>query len=59
MEAGLPFVRKLSRYNVETEAAMQEEGDIINGDISIKSYPPARELFAESDAEIDGKRCYS
>ena len=39
MEAGLPFVRKLSRYNVETEAAMQEEGDIINGDISIKSYP--------------------
>ena len=55
MEAGLPFVRKLSRYNAETEAAMQEEGDIINGDISIKSYPPARELFAELDAEMDGE----
>lgn len=59
MEAGLPFVRKLSWYNAETEAAMQEEGDIMNGDISTKGYPPARELFAESDAEIDGKRCYS
>ena len=29
--------------------------DIINGNISTKSYSSARELFAELDAEMDGE----
>ena len=46
---------KQPRYNAETEAAMQEVRDIINGDISTKSYSSARELFEELDSEMDGE----
>ena len=55
MEGGLPFEMKQPRYNAETEAAMQEARDIMNGDISTKNYSSARELFAELDAEMDGE----
>lgn len=43
------------RIDPETEAAMQEARDIINGSISTKSYSSVRELFAELDAEMDGE----
>lgn len=40
---------KQLRYSAETEAAMQETRDIINGNIPTKSYSTARELFSELD----------
>jgi hypothetical protein len=40
-----------SRYNAETEAAMQEARDIINGKKEAKSYSSVDELFSELDAE--------
>ena len=55
MEGGLPFEMKQSRYNVETEAAMQEARNIMNGDLSTKSYSSARELFAELDEEMENE----
>ena len=48
---GLPFNVRLPRYNKETEDAMQEARDIINGKKAAKSYSSARELFDELDAE--------
>ncbi len=51
MEGGLPFEMKQTRYNVETEAAMQEARDIANDKISAKSYSSAKELFEELDRE--------
>lgn len=50
-KGGLPFEMKQPRYNSETEAAMQEARDIMNGYTSTKSYSSARELFAELDAD--------
>ena len=55
MEGGLPFEMKQPRYNAETEAAMKEARDIMNGDISTKSYSAASELFAELNSEMDGE----
>lgn len=55
MEGGLPFEMKQPRYNAETEAAMKEARDIMNGDISTKSYSSASELFAELNSEMDGE----
>ena len=55
MEGGLPFEMKQSRYSAETEAAMQEARDIMNGNIYTKSYSSSRDLFAELDAEMDGE----
>ena len=57
MEGGLPFEMKQPRYNAETEAAMKEARDIMNGDISTKSYSSASELFAELNSEMDGEWC--
>lgn len=48
---GLPFDVRLPRYNRETEAAMQEARDIMEGRVSAKSYGSAQELFDELDAE--------
>jgi len=42
---------KQPRYNAETEAAMQEARDIMNGKKKAKSYSSADELFTELDAE--------
>ena len=51
MVGGLPFEMKLSRYNPETEAAMQEAALIANGKMPTKAYSSARALFEELDAE--------
>ena len=55
MEGGLPFEMKQPRYNAETEAAMQEARDIMNGKKKVKSYSSADELFAELDAEYEAE----
>ena len=48
---GLPFEVRLPRFNRETEEAMQEARDILEGKVSAKSYSSARELFEELDEE--------
>lgn len=55
MEGGLPFEVKQPRYNAETETAMKEARDIINGQVQTKRYVSARALFNELDAEEDGE----
>ena len=60
MVGGLPFELKQPRYNTETEAAMQEARDIMNGKKKAKKYSSTDELFAELDAEYEaeyGKKC--
>lgn len=51
MEGGIPFDVRVPRYNRETEAAIQEAKDIMNGKKYAKSYATASELFAELDEE--------
>jgi len=51
MVGGLPFDMKLTRYNAETEAAMQEANLIASGKIPAKGYSSARALFEELDVE--------
>lgn len=53
MEQGFPFAIQRPRYNIETEAALQEARDIISGKIPTRSYGSARELFAELDLEAE------
>lgn len=48
---GLPFEVRLPRFNRETEEALQEARDILEGKVSAKSYSSARELFEELDEE--------
>jgi len=55
MVGGLPFEMKQTRYNAETEAAMQEARDIMSGKKKAKSYSSADELFAELDAEYEAE----
>lgn len=57
MEGGLPFEVKQARYNVETEAAMQETKDIMKGKIQTKEYNSAKELFDELDSETSEELC--
>lgn len=40
------------QYNAETEAALQETEDIINGKIQTEKYDSARELFDLLDSEL-------
>jgi len=56
MVGGLPFEMKQPRYNIETEAAMQEARDIISGKIKSKEYSSADELFKELEAEYKAER---
>jgi len=51
MVGGLPFEVRQPRYNVETEAAIQEVRDIINGKIQTKVYASVAEMNADIDAE--------
>ena len=46
---------KQSRYNTETEAAMQEARDILSGKKKAKNYSNADELFKELDAEYEAE----
>ena len=48
MIGGLPFEMKQPRYNAETEAAMHEARDIMNGKKKTKSYSSADELLTAS-----------
>lgn len=41
-----------TQYNDETEAALQETEDIINGKIQTEKYDSARELFDLLDSEL-------
>ncbi|GHS85361.1 hypothetical protein AGMMS49957_01310 [Synergistales bacterium] len=52
MVGGLPFELKQPRYNMETEAAIQEAREIMAGRIKTKAYHSARELSEELDGEI-------
>ena len=52
---GRPFEMKQTRYNAETEAAMQEARDIMNGKKRAKKYSSVDELFAELDAEYEAE----
>ena len=49
MEGGLPFDVRQPRYNSETEAAMREARDIMNGKIEADSYDSAAAMFAALD----------
>lgn len=49
MEGGLPFDVRQPRYNAETEAAMRETRDIIDGRIEATSYDSAAAMFAALD----------
>lgn len=48
---GIPFSIRQTRYNLETEAAMQEARDIAEGKVSAKTYASSKELFEELDKE--------
>ena len=48
---GIPFDVRLPRFNLETEAAIQETRDIISGKVNAKSYSSSRELFDDLDIE--------
>ena len=50
-QGGIPFMIGQRRYNQETEQAMKEARDIIDGKVEAKSYMSARELFEELDNE--------
>ena len=50
-QGGIPFMIGQRRYNQETEQAMKEARDIIDGKVEAKSYMSARELFEELNNE--------
>ena len=52
MEGGLPFEVKQSRFNAETETAIEEARRIIAGEIPAKHYGSVHDLFNELDKEI-------
>ena len=49
-QGGIPFMIQ-RRYGAETEQAMKEARDIINGKVATGTYASARELFEELDNE--------
>lgn len=53
MEGGLPFELKQPRYNAETEAAMMDADEILDGRKEAKKYKSAKDLFEELDREIE------
>lgn len=55
MEGGLPFEMKQPRYNIETEAAIEETRAIMAGKIPARQYSSAHNLFEELDKEADGE----
>lgn len=50
---GIPFTIQQRRYNAETEAAMQEVNDIIDGKTPAKRYSSFDEFLKELDEETD------
>jgi DNA-damage-inducible protein J len=55
MVGGLPFDLKQPKYNAETEAAIQEARDIMEGKIKTKTYKTVAEMNADLDAMPDGE----
>lgn len=51
LRGGLPFEVRLPQFIRETERAMLEALEILNGRRAAKSYSSARELFDELDRE--------
>ncbi len=51
MEGGFPFAVKQPRYNSETEAAIREVRDILNGNTATKSFTSAKDLFADIEKD--------
>ena len=51
MVGGLPFDLKKPRYNLQTESAIQEARDIMDGKIKSKVYKSVSEMNAAIDAE--------
>ena len=51
MVGGLPFEVRQPRYNAETEAAIQEAREIMNGKVQTKIYATVAEMNADIDAE--------
>ena len=49
MEGGLPFDVRHPRYNAETEAAMMEARDIMEGKLPAERFDTAAALFAALD----------
>ncbi len=47
MEGGFPFQIKQPHYNHQTELAIQEARDIMNGKVQSKVYHSVDELFNE------------
>lgn len=56
MEGGLPFELKQPRFHPDTEAAMAEAREIMAGRMQAKTYPSARALFEELDAEAEKEK---
>ncbi len=53
IEGGFPFAVRQPRFNYETERAMMEAKDIMDGKKDARRYASAGELFDELDAEKD------
>ncbi|MFC2662879.1 MAG: type II toxin-antitoxin system RelB/DinJ family antitoxin [Eubacterium sp.] len=51
MEGGLPFEVRQPRYNAETEAAMKEARDIMEGRIQAKRYHSVDDAFHDALTE--------
>lgn len=51
MDGGLPFEVRQSRYNAETEAAMMEARNIMNGETHVEAFDSAADLFAALDEQ--------
>ena len=50
---GLPFELRQPRYNAETETAIREARDIMNGKIQTKIYTSVAEMNADIDSDND------
>lgn len=55
MEGGLPFDVRQSRYNAETEAAMDEAHAIIDGSVPAEPYDSPAAMLAALDEEARTK----
>ena len=51
MVNGLPFELRQPRYNAETEAAIQEAQDIIDGKIQTKTFSSLADFYADLESE--------
>lgn len=52
---GLSFSKEQSRYNAETESAIREARDIVNGKIRAESYDSPATMFAAFDRQEHAK----